>query len=141
MRLPQNILDQAHRHHLYVEDGAILFDEDQGDSRFATLSVSRWLVAHEGKIYMDVVMLQRDLGEADWQPIEPVVRSKPVSEAQALLIVDYWCSVAAKVANIHQQAERFERDRFDAWGPRPERPWEAEAKAAEASRASVERGN
>ena len=126
-QLPQSVVDMAKRYRLQIEEGEILYSEDQGESQYATLCVNRWLTARSGEIRLEVRIIQRETySDDDWLPCGESIQSDPFSEAQALQLVNHWGRCSQAAVQLAQQNERQERDRFDAWGPRPQQPWEVE---------------
>lgn len=124
MSLPDSVL-RAAGSRLHIEAGEILYSEDQGDPRFATLCVDRWLTARSGEIRMEVRIVQRESFTDDWYPSEAgSIVSEPLTEAQALQLVNHWCESSQAAYRLAQRADKDEMERFEAFGPRPPRPWE-----------------
>lgn len=132
--LPLSVIEMATRLHLQIEDGYVMHSEDQGESLYATVCVDRWLSARSGDIRMEVRVLQRASCDDDWQSQDVSLQSDPLTEAQALQLIDHWGRTAQEATRLAQLAERQERERLNAFGPRPKKPWEAELSAVTANR-------
>lgn len=124
LALPESVIAMAKRHHLHNEAGEILYSEDQGESQFATLCVDRWLTTRSGQMRMEVRVIQRETSSNDFYPCVTSIQSQSMNEAQALQLVDHWGRLSQ--AAVSQRNTRSERERFDAFGPRPKQPWEVE---------------
>lgn len=122
--LPESVIAMAKRHHLHNEAGEILYSEDQGESQFATLCVDRWLTTRSGQIRLEVRVIQRETNSDDFYSCVTSIQSQSMNEAQALQLVDHWGRLSK--AAVSQYNTRSERERFDAFGPRPKQPWEVE---------------
>jgi hypothetical protein len=124
--LPEGVIALAKRYRLHNEAGEILCSEDQGESEFATLCVDRWLTARSGQTRLEVRIIQRETTNDDFWPCGKSIQSEPLTEAQALQLVNHWGRTSQAAVQLSQQNERAERERFDAFGPRPKQPWEVE---------------
>lgn len=125
-QLPASVVALATRYKLNNEAGEILYSEDQGESQFATLCVDRWLTARSGQVRLEVRVIQRETNSDDFWPCGESIQSEPMSEAQALQLINHWGRISQAAVLVSQQNERTGRDRLDAFGPRSKQPWEVE---------------
>lgn len=121
--LPPSILAMAKKFHFQIEDGEILYSEDQGDPQFATVCVDRWLTPKYGDIYMEVRIVQRASCHDEWEGVESV-KSLPLSEAQALQLINHWGITSQESTRLAHITAKQDHERSDAFGPRPPKPWE-----------------
>lgn len=125
MSLPKNLIQCAQRAGLHVEDGDVLFSEDQGRAQCATLSIDRWLVCRDGQIRMELRLLQRGAAGESYEGVSDApLSSEPMDEAQALQVIEHWGAVSRGIVREFSIQDAQERERFNAFGPRPSRPWE-----------------
>lgn len=124
--LPESVIALAKRYGLHNEVGEILYSEDQGDPQYATLCIDRWLTARSGQIRLEVRIIQREKNSDDFWPCGQNIQSEPITESDALQLVNHWGRTSQAAIQLSQQNERAERERLDAWGPRPKQPWEVE---------------
>lgn len=140
--LPQSLIDLAKTSRdLVIEDDSVLYSVNHGYGPFATVCVNHWLAVRDGALVMETNISSRpncqEAGqEAGWVGSDQFSVSGPLSEAQALQVVDFWKHTAIQAERLTQQADRFERQRLDAFGPRPARPWEAPAEPVQTEQAS-----
>lgn len=124
--LPPSVIAMAERYDLPNEAGEILYSEDQGESQYATLCVDRWLTARSGQVRLELRIIQRKTNSDEFETCGESILSEPLSEAQALQLVNHWGRSSQAAVLLSQQNERDERERLDALGPRPKQPWEDE---------------
>jgi hypothetical protein len=124
--LPQSLVNAVRNNRdIAVEGDAILFSVDQGYSPYATITINHWLAVRDGALVMEVHLSQRSNAKVeDWAGGDEFVVSEPMTEAQALQVVDYWCRMASNAKRLALEQDRQERERFDAFGPCKLRPWE-----------------
>lgn len=131
--LPQSLIDAALKcSDLVVESDHILFSVEQGYSPFATVAINHWIAVRNGFLVMEVNLTQRmDAQSEDWMGSDKFAVSEPLTEAQALQVIDYWKSLASQADRL-ASAERVQAQaRLDALGPEASadpKPWEVEAR-------------
>lgn len=112
--VPEELLDHARAVGLEVEDGEVLFSEDQGRFQQALVCLDRWLCVRDGALRMEMRLLKREAPGAAWDCGNEGGRgalSQPLTLEMARQLIDHWGLVMRATEVQHREDDERESRR------------------------------